>query len=96
MKRLIYQVYVGNRTRLYDHCTKSVKEYAEKNNSIRISYHEKVCAERMKTLFKAIDEMRKDIKDLRADMNKGKGAVAFFIVLGGLIATVLGFFKWNG
>jgi hypothetical protein len=50
----------------------------------------------MKTLFKAIDEMRKDIKDLRADMNKGKGAVAFFIVLGGLVATVLGFFKWNG
>ena len=75
---------------------KEIKEYAEKNNSIRISYHEKVCAERMKTLFKAIDEMRKDIKDLRADMNKGKGAVAFFMVVGGLVATVLSFFKWNG
>ena len=33
----------------------------------------------MKTLFKAIDEMRKDIKDLRADMNKGKGAVAMTV-----------------
>ena len=75
---------------------KEIKEYAEKNNSVRISYHEKVCAERMKTLFKAIDEMRKDIKDLRADMNKGKGAVAFFVVLGGLVATLLGYFKWNG
>ena len=75
---------------------KEIKEYAEKNNSVRISYHEKVCAERMKTLFKAIDEMRKDIKDLRADMNKGKGAVAFFVVLGGLVATFLGYFKWNG
>lgn len=32
MKRLIYQVYVGNRTHLYDHCTKSVKEYAEDIN----------------------------------------------------------------
>ena len=40
---------------------KEIKEYAEKNNSVRISYHEKVCAERMKTLFKAIDEMRLDI-----------------------------------
>ena len=75
---------------------KQIREYAEKNNSYRISTHEKVCAERMKTLFKAIDEMRKDIKDLRADMNKGKGAVAFFIVLGGLVATVFSFFKWNG
>ena len=75
---------------------KEIKEYAEKNNSVRISYHEKVCAERMKTLFKAIDEMRLDIKNLRADMNKGKGSVGFFIVVGGLIATVLGFFKWNG
>ena len=53
---------------------REIKEYAEKNNSVRISYHEKVCAERMKTLFKAIDEMRLDIKNLRADMNKGKGA----------------------
>ena len=75
---------------------KEIKEYAEKSNSVRISYHEKVCAERMKTLFKAIDEMRLDIKNLRADMNKGKGPVGFFIVVGGLIATVLGFFKWNG
>ena len=75
---------------------KEIKQYVEKSNSVRISYHEKVCAERMKTLFKAIDEMRLDIKNLRADMNKGKGAVGFFIVVGGLIATVLGFFKWNG
>jgi len=37
----------------------------EEHNGIRISYHEKVCAERMKTLFKAIDEMRKDIKELK-------------------------------
>ena len=75
---------------------KEIREYAEKNNHVRISYHEKVCAERMKTLFKAIDEMRLDIKNLRADMNKGKGAVAFFVVVGGIVATVVGFFKWNG
>ena len=30
MKRLIYQVYVGKRSKLYDHCTQSVKAYAER------------------------------------------------------------------
>ena len=28
MKRLIYQVYVGKRSRLYDHCIESVEKYA--------------------------------------------------------------------
>jgi len=68
----------------------------EDKNGLRISYHEKVCAERMKTLFKAIDEMRKDIKDLRQDMNKGKGAVALLIVIGGLVTAFFGYFKING
>jgi hypothetical protein len=49
----------------------------------------------MKTLFKAIDEMRQDIKDLRQDMNKGKGAVNVLIFLAGLIGAVIGFFKWS-
>ncbi len=31
----------------------------------RISKHEAICAERMKTLFKSIEEMRKDIKAKR-------------------------------
>ena len=30
MKRLIYQVYTGKRSDLYDHCTQSVKEYADR------------------------------------------------------------------
>ena len=29
MKRLIYQVYVGKRSKLYDHCVKSVAEYCK-------------------------------------------------------------------
>ena len=32
MKRLIYQVYVGNRSRLYDHCVASVKQYCQDHN----------------------------------------------------------------
>jgi hypothetical protein len=30
MKRLIYQVYIGKKSKLYDFCTNSVKEYCEK------------------------------------------------------------------
>lgn len=74
---------------------KSLKTAVEENNSIRISYHEKVCAERMKTLFKAIDEMRQDIKELRSDVNKGKGGVRILILIAGLVATILGYLKWN-
>jgi hypothetical protein len=31
MKRLIYQVYLGKRSKLYDHCTASVKAYCERH-----------------------------------------------------------------
>lgn len=61
----------------------------------RLSSHEKVCAERMKTLFKTMDEMRKDIKELKADVNKSKGAVGLLFFIGGLITAIVGFFKWN-
>ena len=66
------------------------------HNGIRISYHEKVCAERMKTLFKAIDEMRKDIKDIREDVNKSKGGFRVLLLIGGAIASLLGYIKYNG
>ena len=75
---------------------KKAEEMVQASLGNRISKHEAICAERMKTLFKAIDEMRKDIKDLRQDMNKGKGAVNVLIFLAGLIAAIVGFFKWNG
>lgn len=32
MKRLIYQVYVGKKSKLYDHCTASVAEYCKRHN----------------------------------------------------------------
>ena len=75
---------------------KKSEELVQASLGHRISKHEAICAERMKTLFKAIDEMRKDIKDLRQDMNKGKGAVNVLIFLAGLIAAVVGVIKWNG
>ena len=72
------------------------KEFSEMSTGIRLSTHEKVCAERMKTLFKAIDEMRIEEKQLRSDVSKGKGAINLLILLGGLAGIILGFLKWNG
>ena len=71
---------------------KSQHSNVEDHNGIRISYHEKVCAERMKTLFKAIDEMRVDIKSLKADMNRGKGAAKIIILIGGLLGSIFYYF----
>ena len=75
---------------------KKTDELVQASLGHRISKHEAICAERIKTLFKAIDEMRKDIKDLRQDMTKGKGAVNVLIFFAGLVAAIVGFFKWNG
>jgi hypothetical protein len=71
---------------------KTQQSNIQDNNGIRISYHEKVCAERMKTLFKAIDEMRGDIKSLKADMNRGKGAATIILLLGGILGSILYYF----
>ena len=64
----------------------------EDHNGIRISYHEKVCAERMKTLFKAIDELKKDVREMRSDMNKWKGAGGIIILIGGVIGSIFYYF----
>ena len=70
----------------------TLKEYGDERTALRISYHEKVCAERMKTLFKAIDEMKKDIKSLKSSMDRGKGAAAIIIFIGGLLGSIFYFF----
>ena len=71
---------------------KSEISNVEDRNGIRISYHEKVCAERMKTIFKLLDEMRKDIRELKTFMNFGRGAAAIIILLGGIIGSTVYFF----
>lgn len=71
---------------------KKRKSTSENTNAIKISYHEKVCQERMKTIFKVLDEMRKDVKELKADMNRGKGAAAILILIGGLLGSIFYYF----
>ena len=62
--------------------------------SVRLSAHEKLCAERMSTLIKTIDELRVDVKLLHSDMNKGKGVIAFLVIIGALIGSVLAILKF--
>jgi len=42
MKKLIYQVYTGKRSELYDHCTQSVKEYSDRIGSDYIIQREPI------------------------------------------------------
>ena len=60
--------------------------------AVRLSSHEKLCAERMKQLIKSVDELKKDVKDMKSDMNKWKGAGGIIILLGGLLGSVFYFF----
>ena len=82
---------------------KAIRSNIEDHNGIRISYHEKVCAERMKTLFNRIDEMKKDMKSLKEDVsevkaniNKSKGGLKVLLAVGSIVAGVIGFFKYDG
>jgi len=73
------------------------KEFSEVATGVRLSSHEKLCAERMKALQEAISELRKEVKSLRQDVSKGKGMVQVLVFLGTIVATVIGVFqfKWN-
>jgi hypothetical protein len=69
-----------------------VQMYAEQTTGVRLSSHEKLCSERMKQLIKSIDELGKDVKEMKADMNKWKGAGSIIILIGSFIASVFYFF----
>jgi len=72
------------------------KDYAEVSAGVRLSSHEKLCAERMKTLNESINELKREVKSLRQDVSKGKGAISVLVFFGTLMAGLVGFFKWNG
>ena len=71
------------------------KEYSEVTTGVRLSSHEKLCAERMKALQEAISELRKEVKSLRQDVSKGKGMVQVLVFLGTIVATVIGVFQFK-
>ena len=72
------------------------KDFSEVATGVRLSSHEKLCAERMKQIQEAIKELKTEVKALRTDVSKGKGAISVLVFLGTLMAGLIGFFKWNG
>jgi len=73
------------------------KVYPEVAAGVRLSAHEKICAERMKNLLTSIERLEKKVDTLSDSVSKGKGIVAVLVFLGTLLAGVLGYFnfKWN-
>ena len=72
------------------------KEFSEVATGVRLSSHEKLCAERMKVLNESINELKKEVKLLRTDVSKGKGAISVLVFVGTIIAGIVGYFTWDG
>ena len=49
----------------------------------------------MKTLNESINELKREVKSLRQDVSKGKGAISVLVFLGTLLAGVIGFFQFK-
>ena len=62
---------------------------------IRLSSHEKLCAERMKNIQDSIKELNKEVKLLRNEVSTGKGIVKVLVFLGTIAATIIGFFQFK-
>ena len=68
---------------------------ATQSVGIRLSSHEKICAERMKSLLSSIERLEKKVDTLSDSVSKGKGIVAVLVFLGTLAATIIGYFNFR-
>ena len=71
------------------------KDYAEVSAGVRLSSHEKLCAERMKTLNESINELKKEVKSLRQDVSMGQGGLKVILAVGTLLVGIIGFFQFR-
>ena len=71
------------------------KEFSEVATGVRLSSHEKLCAERMNNILKSIEEMKKEIKSLRRDVSMGKGGLKVILTIGTIIVGILGYFNFK-
>ena len=71
------------------------KQYADVATGVRLSSHEKLCAERMNNILKSIEEMKREIKSLRQDVSMGKGGLKVILTIGTLIVGIIGFFQFK-
>ena len=73
----------------------TAKEFVEQATGLRLSAHERLCAERMKHIQESIKELSKEVKSLRTEVSKGKGAVAVLVFIGTLVASIIGFLNFK-
>lgn len=74
---------------------KAISSLAQQSVGIRLSSHEKLCAERMKSIIDSIQRLEKKVDSLSDSVSKGKGIVAVLVFLGGLAATILGYLNFK-
>ncbi len=71
------------------------KQYADVATGVRLSSHEKLCAERMENILKTLEEMKREVKSLRQDVSMGKGGLKVILAIGTLIVGIIGFFQFK-
>ena len=71
------------------------KEYSEVATGVRLSSHEKLCAERMNNILKTLEEMKREVKSLRQDVSMGKGGLKVILTIGTIIVGILGYFNFK-
>ncbi len=71
------------------------RQYNEMAAGVRLSAHEKLCAERMKNLITSIERLEKKVDALQDNVSKGKGIVAVLVFLGSIVAGVLGYLNFK-
>ena len=74
---------------------KSTTSLAQQSVGIRLSSHEKLCAERMNNLLTSIQRLEKKVDTLSDSVSKGKGIVAVLVFLGSIAAATIGFFNYK-
>ena len=62
---------------------------------LRLSSHEKLCAERMDQIKSSIDRLEKKVSQLSESVNKGRGAVAALVFIGSIVAGIVGFLSYK-
>ena len=74
---------------------KSATTLAQQSVGIRLSSHEKICAERMSNLITSIQRLEKKVDTLSDSVSKGKGIVAVLVFLGSIVAAAIGIFNYK-
>ena len=74
---------------------KSLTTLAQQSVGIRLSSHEKICAERMNNLITSIQRLEKKVDTLSDSVSKGKGIVAVLVFLGSIVAATIGIFNYK-